>query len=46
MCISGQSHRMSGKNTKNRLRQPSHKLILLFLFFWFFFSTNRSVFSS
>lgn len=30
MCISGQSHRMSGKNTENRLLQPSHKFIFLF----------------
>lgn len=30
MCVSGQSHRMSGKNTKNVLLQPSHKLIFLF----------------
>ena len=30
MCISGQSHRMSGKNTKNRLLQPLHKFIFLF----------------
>ena len=30
MCISGQSHRMSGKNTENRLLQPLHKFIFLF----------------
>lgn len=32
MCISGQSHRMSGWNTENRLLQTSHKLIFPFFF--------------